>query len=654
MPVERLLVIDDSKEARDFLEDFLCNNGYSVLTAHDGEEGLRRALNETPDLILADMQMPKMTGLEVIAALKREGRDIPVIFLTVHGSEELAVQAFRLGARDYVPKPYEPHVILESIERAMREVRLRKERDHLTDQLLQANQTLQRQLQAINTLYTIGKSVTSLLDLEQVLARVVEAATFMARAEEGSLMLLDEPSGELYLRAAKNVDERVARGLRLRVDDSLAGRVVNTGKPVLLADEGLKKITTAYLVKTLLMVPLRVPDRGVIGVLVVANRVSERAFSEHDLYLLSALADYAAVAIDNASLVTNLQAEKGKLETVLRETDDAVLVVDEQERILLCNRAARRAFDLGESDVAGRPVHEVIGNQELLELLDRPRQPDQPLHTEVPLADGHTLNASISAVNGVGYAVMMQDITHLKELDRIKSEFVATVSHDLRTPLTTIQGYVDLLHRVGPLTEQQQDFISRVQRSLSSITDLVGDLLDIGRIEAGFDLEMTEIDLEPVITQAVAELRAEAEAKDQSLQVRLPVELSPVKGNARRLRQVLSNLVSNAVKYTPSEGNILVEASEGKGHITITVTDDGIGIPLADQPYVFDKFFRVDAPETFDVPGTGLGLSIVRSVVEKHGGRVWVASRPGEGSTFTVLLPKQREMGRGSTRINAD
>ncbi len=641
MAEERLLVIDDSKESRDFLEDLLRGQGYGVLTAQDGQEGLTRALEEFPDLILVDMQMPKMTGLEVIKALHEEGRDIPIIFLTVHGSEALAVQAFRLGARDYIPKPYAPEVILESVERALREVRLRKERDQLTAKLLQANQTLQRQLQEINALYTIGKSVTSLLDLEQVLARVVEAATFMARAEEGSLMLLDRPGGELYLRAAKNVDEKVARGLRLRVEDSLAGRVVNTGKPVVLTGEGLKKITTAYLVKSLLMVPLRMPDRGVIGVLVVDNKTGDRDFGEHDVHLLSALADYAAVAIDNASLVTNLQAEKGKLETVLRNIDDVVLVLDQQGRLLLCNRAAQRAFGLEDETVLNRPLQEVIDNPDVLDLLSRPHEAEPTLHTEVPLTDGATLNAHISAIPEVGYAVVMQDITHLKELDRIKSEFVSTVSHDLRTPLTTIQGYIDLLPRVGPLNKQQEQFIDRVQKSLSAITELVGDLLDIGRIEAGFDLDMTETKLEPLITEAAVELRPRAQAKQQVLQIHVPSELTPVRGNARRLRQVISNLVGNAIKYTPKGGHIEVNAQEGENHIIVNVIDDGVGIPLDDQPYVFDKFFRANTPETANVTGTGLGLSIVKSVVEKHGGRVWVESTYGEGSTFTVLLPKE-------------
>jgi two-component system NtrC family sensor kinase len=642
--LERLLVIDDSKEARDFLEEFLGNRGYSVLAARDGEEGLHRALNEVPDLILVDQQMPDMKGLEVISALNEAEQDIPIILMTAYGSEQLVVQAFRLGACDYVPKPYEPDVLLDAIERAMREVRLRKERDQLTQELVQANEKLQRQLQELNALYTIGKSVTSLLDLEQVLSRIVEAALYMTGAEEGSLLLLDEPSGELYLRAAKNLDEKVARGLRLRVEDSLAGRVVNTGKPVMLDDQGLKKIKTAYLVKSLLMVPLKMSEQGVVGVLVVDNKVSEQSFSERDVHLLSALADYAAIAIHNAALVTQLNAETEKLTTILRETDDVVLVLDQHKQILLCNPAARDAFELGEQDVVGCPLSDVISKQELLDLVAETGDTDVSQYAEVSLSDGRTLNASLSVVSDVGYVLVMQDITHLKELDRVKSEFVSTVSHDLRTPLTKIQSYVQLLPRVGPVNEEQKEFIARLQHGMSAITDLVSDLLDIGRIEAGFELEMSQVDLKPIVSEAVAEFRPIAEAKHQQLQFQVPPGLPMIRGNSRRLRQVLNNLIDNALNYTPDGGQIEISVAELEEQVLIRVMDDGVGIPVEDQPYVFDKFFLVETPEHLNVRGargTGLGLSIVKSVVEKHGGRVWVESAPGEGSTFSLLLPKQ-------------
>lgn len=240
-------------------------------------------------------------------------------------------------------------------------------------------------------------------------------------------------------------------------------------------------------------------------------------------------------------------------------------------------------------------------------------------------------------MEGVGYVLMMQDITHLKELDRIKSEFVSTVSHDLRTPLTTIRGYVDLLERVGPLNEQQRIFLERVRKGTSHITELIGDLLDLGRIEAGYDLEMEPLHLERIIDAVVEEFRPLTREKRQELRwKRRPLPL--VRGNPRRLRQVMENLLSNAIKYTQEGGWVAVEAVEEKGHLVVQVADNGIGIPPADQPHVFERFYRVQREETEEIEGTGLGLAIVKSVVEKHGGRIWVESQPGAGSTFTFVL----------------
>jgi len=646
---ERILIVDDSAEARDFLAEYVLRpNGYEPLTARDGREGLLMAREASPDLIILDMQMPGLSGVEVLEALRKEGLDIPVILSTFHGSEELAVQAFRLGARDYVIKPFEVKEILAAVERALQEARLRRERDDLTRELQELNARLQQQLQELNAIYTIGKSVTSVLDLELVLNRVTEAATYMARAEQGSLMLLDEQTGELYLRAAKNIEEKTARRMRVRVDDSLAGRVIQTGRPVLLAGEQTKKIATAYLVKALLSVPLRSPGRGPIGVLTVANVTTDRSFTEHDIFILSALADYAAIAIENANLFSRLQKEKGTLEAILQGMAEGVLVTDLEGRIILCNDTAAQALNIDPRRSLGQPVSITVTNPDLLDLFLRPPLEGDPAQTEVSLPDGRTFNAHISTVPHVGKVVVMQDVTHLKELDRIRAEFVSTVSHDLRTPLTTIQGYVELLPRVGPLNERQMEFISHVRRSMKAITELISDLLDLGRIEAGYDLEMHPLRVDPIIEDAAAELRPEAEAKKQSLTVQIAPNIPLVLGNARRIRQVLTNLISNAVKYTPEGGHIWVTAQEKDRHLLIRVQDDGLGIPYADQPYIFNKFFRVATEETADIPGTGLGLSIVKSVVDRHRGRVWVESTPGEGSTFYVLLPAYEESGESA------
>jgi two-component system NtrC family sensor kinase len=424
----------------------------------------------------------------------------------------------------------------------------------------------------------------------------------------------------------------------VRVEDSIAGRAIRSGRPVLITGKPTK-IATGYLAKSLLYLPLRVADRGAIGVLGVFNRQSDRSFAERDVFLLSAVADYAAIAIENARLFKTVEFERAKLEAILREAQEAVIVVDDQDKVLLCNAAARTTLGLSEGDLAYRPVDEVVVHPTLREIFSRGRATGQVARGEVALESGQTFNAQLTPIRGVGKVLVMQDITHLKELDRVKSEFVATVSHDLRTPLTVIQGYIELLPRVGPLNEQQQHFIQRAHNSMQAITELIGDLLDIGRIEAGFNLEMAPCNLVQVIEEAIRGIQPQAQEKLQDLHWKSPGTLPLIRGNSRTLRQVMDNLLSNAVKYTQEGGWIEVSASHENGHIVVRVADNGIGIPPEQQPYIFDRFYRVESDETAGIRGTGLGLSIVKAVIEKHNGRVWVESKPGEGSTFSFVLP---------------
>jgi len=317
---EKVLIMDDREDSLQFMAEYILKpNGYRYLTARNGESGLRRALSEDPDLIIMDQRMPKMTGLEVLAALKKRQADIPVILMTFHGSEETAVQALRLGAKDYIIKPFDTDEMLEAIDRALEERRLRKERDKLTEELMQTNRQLDQRVKELSTVYSVGRSVTALLDPAQVLNRIVEAAVYVTNAEEGTLLLVDEETGDLYLRAARNLGEEFARGFRIKVDDSIAGRVVKTGEPFIESGDEIRlKVKTGYLVKSLLYVPLKVGVK-VIGVMSVDNKASNRPFSDNDVYLLAALADYASIAIVNAQLYSEVKAFNEELEERIKK-----------------------------------------------------------------------------------------------------------------------------------------------------------------------------------------------------------------------------------------------------------------------------------------------------------------------------------------------
>jgi len=264
-------------------------------------------------------------------------------------------------------------------------------------------------------------------------------------------------------------------------------------------------------------------------------------------------------------------------------------------------------------------------------------------HAEVPLSDGRTFNANLTPIPGIGSVVIMQNITHLKELERLKNEFVFTVSHDLRSPLTSIRGFVDLVEMAGPLNERQKAFVGKIRTGATDIAALVEDLLDLGRIETGAAFEFEPISSNEVITESVSTLRGYAASKNQWLDVLIPPALSPVLGNRLRLGQVVRNLVRDAIKYTPKNGHIKVWAEEQEGLLLVHVQDSGIGISAEDRAKLFGKFYRVQSKETERIPGTGLGLAITKSIVEKHGGRIWVDSELGKGSTFTFLLPVYRD-----------
>lgn len=344
-----------------------------------------------------------------------------------------------------------------------------------------------------------------------------------------------------------------------------------------------------------------------------------------------------ATAIEDVLARARLRREPAQLQTILNDLRDCVLAVDADERLLLLNPPARAVLQVITAGAIGRPLAEVIENAEMRALLRGESE-----WAEFKLEDGRVFNAHSSAIADGGRVVVMQDITRLKELDRIKSDFVNTVSHDLRSPLTAILGYVELIERVGPVTDQQAEFVDRIIFSVKSITALITDLLDLGRIEAGFDAQKEATHLAAIIQIAVEAAQSQADMKSQVLKSQVTPGLPRVLANPPRLRQMLSNLIGNAIKYTPVGGTIRVSARSDSGAIIVTVADTGVGIPPSDLPYVFNRFYR--ASNTRDrYEGTGLGLSIVKSIVENHGGRIWVDSRLEEGTTFTVILPAYPE-----------
>jgi two-component system phosphate regulon sensor histidine kinase PhoR len=531
--------------------------------------------------------------------------------------------------------------MLTSIERALTEGRLRRERDELSERLGVSDKNLEQRIRELNTLFGIGKSVTALLDQERLLSRLVEAAIYLTGAETGSLMLIDESTSELYIVAASGIDDRVARSLRLKVTDSLAGQVVSTGQPVILTGKDLTKLKTSYLVRSLIYVPLKSKGR-VRGVLTVDNRQQPWDFDNHHLRLLSTLADYAAIWLENANLVGQIESERTKLATILSEMDEPVVVVSgDEHRIVVANAAFKATFNIQPhtEGVENHRLADVVHNPALLKLVATAVDTNFSHKEEILLSDGRTFYATLIPVPLVGQAVVMKDVTPFKELDRLKSDFVSTVSHDLRTPLDTIKDYAAMVANVGPLNEKQTMFMERITDGVAHLTTLIDELLDLSTIELGIDPGTAVVDLGRLATEVVAACQERASHHHQRLVCHASDGDTSVTGNPLRLNQLVMNLVDNALKYTPDHGQVSVLVQPDGAEVRCKIKDSGVGIPPADLPFIFDKFFRAKGNDNSFL-GTGLGLSICKSIVEQYGGHIWAESQVGQGSTFIFSMPR--------------
>ena len=631
---ETILVVISDSQVTFLLERVLKSTGYNVAVSLDSAAAQKELDSGSPALMILGEQLSDGDGLEFATSVLHQYPAVPIVLFVKSDQPEVLKNALRLGLSDYLCLPLKADEVLKSVQNGLMRTRLRRE--WVLQEAQRATSGLQKRLDELETLTRLGRSITGTLDLDSVLLLLVDAAVELTGAEEGSLLLLDKSTGELYMRAARNFQEDFVRKFRLPIQDTLAGAVLRTGQPVTLDEKTPQKIKTAYLVHSLAYVPLKSKDQ-VIGVLGVDNRMDRRPLRERDIKLLAALAEFAVIAIDNADLYALITQEHNKLNTILTNIQDGVIVIDQDQRLVFANKTIIDALGWRDMVITGRPYQELIVQSEILDLIYSTGSTHSN-RTEFATEDGREFSALLSTIPEVGMVITMHDITSLKKLDRIKSDFVSTVSHDLRSPLTAILGYVELIERAGPVSETQRDYIQRVQSSVHNITGLVDDLLNLGRIEAGFDTRKEAIQLDQILRYIIESFQIQAEAKKQRLVLEIPEHIPEVLANPIQMRTMLENLMDNAIKYSTSEGKITLRVLPTQKQIILQVVDTGAGIPAIDLPYVFDKFYRASNTD-IEVSGTGLGLAIVKSIVENHNGRIWVDSTVDAGSTFTVVLP---------------
>jgi PAS domain S-box-containing protein len=377
-----------------------------------------------------------------------------------------------------------------------------------------------------------------------------------------------------------------------------------------------------------------------------------RYFDQTERDLLQTLAGQAAVLVENARLFTTAEGGRRRLAAVLASTSDAVIVTDQTNRILLVNRAMERTFNLQGDQVIGRALADVANNEQLVNALTT--REDRPRNLEIMMDDGTVYYASASTIvnndgQELGRVAVLHDITHLKEIDEMKSDFVRNVSHDLRNPLTFMRGYATMLPMVGEVNADQQKYIDKIQNGIEQMRQLVDDLLDLSRIEAGLELNREEIDINGLLTEIADEHWQHAHLKGIKIGVAVKPETPPIVADKLQIRRALANLVVNGIKYAPNSGQMELRAEHVNGEMLFSVKDNGPGIPKQDLMRIFEKFYRAQQRGQEKEKGSGLGLAIVKSIAEMHGGRAWCNSHQGQGSTFYFSIPLHTASPNGQT-----
>jgi PAS domain S-box-containing protein len=500
---------------------------------------------------------------------------------------------------------------------------------------------LKGRLDDLSLLLRVSQQVSAALDLARGIPPLLEGALQGTGASVARVVLLSA-SGEPQVAMGRG---QSVEGIGM-LDRALALGVCEGDRPLLFENlsraRSIADFRPPSAVQAAIALPVR--GRGRAAAIMWVGYPEPHHFDPTEVDLLSTLASQAAVLVENARLFQMAEGGRQQLAAILASTRDAVLVTDRDDCLVLINPAAEQALNLMASEVMGRRVSEAPLEPTLAAILTEPLGRGGALVREVPLPNGRTFYASVSTIlssdgKNTGRVVVLRDITYFKELDEMKSEFVATVSHDLRAPLTFMRGYATMLPMVGSLSEKQQEYLDKIMTGIEQMATLVEDLLNLGRIEAGVGLEKSPCHIGAVVVEAVDGMRARAAAKGLTLRMEASDPAPVILGDAALLRQAVANLVDNAIKYTPSGGTVTVGLRATPQEVFINVTDTGIGIAQEDQVRLFEKFFRIHRRESENVVGTGLGLAIVKSIVERHGGRVSVESVLNEGSTFTIVLP---------------
>jgi PAS domain S-box-containing protein len=510
-------------------------------------------------------------------------------------------------------------------------------------------ETTDQRLRQRELLLRVSRAITAQLDLTSVLDLVIDVAVDLLAGTSGLIALRDD-DGTLRVGAAPRLPREIWPAFSALLATPLDDRQALAQRLQELA------ANTRLPLRQVIALPL-VFRQTSVGVLYVFRAALNVAFTPEEQDLLKAFADQAAIAVSNARLYQSVLHDKQQLDAIIEQSADGVMILDSRWRITTFNRAMERLTGWPREEAIGRPCAEVLAIHTAsgvnICLVDCPlqRHPPEPNPTAegwVTTRDGRRLyiRSHYSVQRGPngefqGAIANVRDITEQKIEEEMQSTFISVISHELKTPVSIIKGYAETLAREDAKWDQEtlRDGLQVIGEEADRLAQQIGGLLEVSRLQAGgLRLELADWALPPLAQQVVE--RFAAQTGDRfSFELRFPDDFPPVHADYERTREVLENLISNAVKYSPDGGVIRIVGRATDDHAIISVSDQGIGIAPEEQGKLFRRFYRVDNRLRRETQGAGLGLFLARAIVEAQGGRIWVESATGRGARFSFTVP---------------
>jgi len=705
---EVIVIIDDEKRMCDSLSALLIGDGYKVEAFQRSPEAIEAIKGKKIDLVITDIKMPEMNGLEILKAVKEVDSDLPVILMTGYASLDTAIEAVASGAYDYLLKPVEFSHMELAVNRALEKRRADLARLQLLEELRLSNMILQRRMGELNALYEAGKSIGSTANLKDLLRQIIILASTVTEASVGSIMLTDERNEYLTIEAAIGLDEGIVSSTHLPIGESIAGSVAQNGLPLIIEDvekaEQFKRINKEkYGAASLLCCPLRIKNK-IIGVINLANKEEGEIFTKNDLRLLTTFASQAAIAVDDAyqfeknrrrlvefEILNEISNELPNIKTI---HDFRRVLIDKLKRIFPIdysiwfnwNAGSNTLFPQGFSGKVDIPVTDSggidlkkVGSGEItigpidpdsMELSDENKltellvnnmkgnnnfpQPNLsnmaiPIYRQGEFAYIFYLGAdsdhtySDDDISLAKLVISQAALLFEKELSLLNAtrlltmgNMISEISHDLRKPLTSIKGALQVLRMKHPEISKDSELMQSTEDEIHRLNDLVRELVDFSNPNK---YQTEKLDLRDVVVRASELINPDL----KKLNIEFESEFADVKWdcivNRNQILETLLNIFLNAIDAMPDGGKLRVEGLVEKpdhkkmDYLAIRIIDNGIGIKKENLSNIFDRYY------TSKDTGTGLGLAVVERIISAHNGTLKVDSIEGEGTTFTLYFP---------------